>query len=329
MNLSRKSKRSISDRSVPILRFCVLAFAVTNFSCEDVIDPSLSKSAPLVNVDAWLTDKPEPQIIQVTWTVNYDDNANLPPAVSGCIVTVTDDLGREYVFIENDQNADGRYIWTPGAADDVLGGVGRSFTLRVQLPADTPENSRYSNQIVTATSFMNAAPMIEDITYEFEEGSALNGDNDGYRAEFKGADLPGIGNTYWIRTYKNGVYLNKPSEINIAYDAGTTRDSGFDGVSFIPPIRLGINPNEVDENDDPLPPYELNDTIYIEIHSITEAAFNYLNEVSSSTDRQTGIGSIFSSTPLANTSTNLTSSGAKVVGFFNTSSVSGKGITIR
>lgn len=311
------------------LQLIIIPFLIIAFSCEDVIDPNLADSDPVINIDAWINDKPEAQVIQITWTVDYDNNSQLPTAVTGCVVTIIDDLGVEYIFIEDTQKSDGTYVWVPGRLGVSFGGVGRSFMLNVQLPSVVDVNPSYNGQVFTATSIMGDVPMVDDITYELQESNAFNNNEDGYSAEFKASDLPGVGNTYWIRTYKNGKYLNKASEINLAYDAGTSKGSGFDGVTFLPPIRAGINPNEVDENDEPLASYELGDNIYVEIHSITEAAFNYLGQVIASTDRQTGIGSIFSSTPLSNTSTNFVSSGPTIVGFFNTASVKGYGETIR
>jgi Domain of unknown function (DUF4249) len=311
---------------------CVVIFlfvCLINWSCEDVIDPTLSEAEPVVNIDAWLNDKDETQVIQITWTIDYDENDKLPPTVSGCTVIVTDNIGNEYEFVEDTQKQDGTYVWTPATLGDVLAVVGRSYTLTVQLPAQVNTDPSYSGKVFTATSYMTPVPTVDSITYEVVEGNAFNNNNDGYSAEFWARDLLGSGNTYWIRTYKNGIYLNKPSEITIAYDAGITKDAGFDNVTFLPPLRLGINPDEVDENDDPLPPYELGDSIYVEIHSISEESFNYLNEVIDNTDRQTGIGSLFSSTPLANVSTNIISNGSVVVGFFNVAAVKGTGRVIR
>jgi hypothetical protein len=311
---------------VPIIALPMLFMTL---SCEDEIDPDLAASEPLVNIDAWINNKPEAQVVQITWTIDYDDNDQLPPAVPDCSVIITDDLGKEYIFVENKQKKDGTYVWIPGGPGESFGGVGRSFSLSVQLPSVIALNPKYNGQLFTATSFMADVPSVDDITYEVQESNAFNNSEEGFRAEFKSKDLLGIGNAYWIRTYKNGRYLNKASEINIAYDAGTSKDSGFDGVSFLPPIRAGINPSEVDENDDPLPPYEVGDSIYVEIHSISESAFNYLGQIIANTNRQTGLGSIFSSTPLSNSSTNILSNGPIVVGFFNTASVKGYGKMIK
>jgi Domain of unknown function (DUF4249) len=297
-------------------------------ACEDEINPKLADEEPILNIDAWLNNKNAKQTIQISWSIDYDDNENLPQGVSGCIVEVEDELGEVFIFSEDLLANNGTYTWTPQGSEG-LGQPGKNYRLRVVMPEITGTNQKYSNQIFTATSKMGDVPVVDDITFEEEEENIFNSNSDGYRAEFKAKDLPGIGNTYWIRTYKNGQYLNKPSEINIAYDAGTSRNTGFDGISFIPPIRQGINPNEVDENDEPLPPFELNDSVYVEINSITESAFNYLSQVISNTDRQTGIGSIFTSTPLSNSLGNIEDNGLPVVGFFNMAAVSGLGKRIR
>lgn len=313
----------------------LICFSMINWSCEDVIDPDLEESDPVLNIDAWVNDKSEAQVIQVNWSVDYDDNTNLPPPQPGCTVTVSDNAGNQYVFIEDTQKNDGTYVWKPTSAGEKLGAVGRTFSLTVQLPAVVSMNAAYNGQVFTSTSSMGPVPPVDSVTYEFEEASAFNGNNDGYRAEFWGTDILGTGNAYWIRTYKTykkdnkTVYLNKASEINLAYDAGISIDGGFDGLEFLPPIRSGINPNEVDENDSVLPAYVLGDSIYVEIHSITRESFDYLNEVIDNTNRQTGIGALFSSTPLANVSTNIVSTGPTVVGFFNVASVKGNGVRIR
>ncbi len=125
------------------------------------------------------------------------------------------------------------------------------------------------------------------------------------------------------------MLLNKPSEITIAYDAGFSQ-SDFDGVEFILPIRQGINPNDQDENDKPIAPYQIDDSVYVEIYSITHESYNFLNEVITQTDRPGGFGELFA-TPLANVSTNINkvSGATPVVGFFNVSSVSALGQEIQ
>jgi hypothetical protein len=69
------------------------------------------------------------------------------------------------------------------------------------------------------------------------------------------------------------------------------------------------------------------DTLYVEIQSISLAAFNYLTQVNIQTNRPGGFSELFSP-PIANVPTNimnLSSNGKKAVGFFNVAAVSGRG----
>jgi cobyrinic acid a,c-diamide synthase len=69
------------------------------------------------------------------------------------------------------------------------------------------------------------------------------------------------------------------------------------------------------------------DSVYVEIHSITPEAFNFLNQVVIQIDRPGGFSELFAA-PLANVSTNISnmnSNGKPVVGFFCVSAVSTAG----
>lgn len=292
----------------------ILFAASVLFSCEKTINPELEYADPILVVDAWLNDKVEPQEIRLTRTQPYLEN-ELPTGVSGATVTVRYD-GGEIIFDE-DPDKPGTYRWIPttGTSEDVFGTTGRAYTLMVTADGDTYE----------ATSKINRTTTIDSISFKFEENSAFYPD-DSYTAEFWANDPAGPGDTYWIKAYKNGVLLSKPSEISIAYDAAFTAGGNFDGVTFIPPIRA-VNPDDVDEDDLPLSPYDLGDSLYVEIYSTTLEAYTFLNEVIIQTDRPGGFAELFS-TPLANVSTNITNTdpnGKKAVGFFNVSAVNGKG----
>ena len=148
--------------------------------------------------------------------------------------------------------------------------VGTSYHLNVFV-----DGMRFSG-----TSIMNPVPPIDSITFQYQEEDFFIAE-DYYLAEFVATDLIGVGNTYWIKAWKNGIYLNKPSEINIAYDAGFSAGGNIDGQVFIQPIQELINPFDPDDVDEELfePPYSIDDTAYVEIHSINQSAFYFLNEV--------------------------------------------------
>jgi hypothetical protein len=288
----------------------VFAVAFVFSSCEDVINPELEKAQPILVIDAWLNNLPGAQQIKLMRTQPYFENV-LPPGVSGAVVTVEDEKGKLYSFIESES---GVYVWTP-VGDEVFGEVGLNYKLTVKDGPDT----------FVSESRMGRTPVIDSLTFYLEPGGQFL--DDLYLAEFWSTDLSEIGNAYWIKTFKNGNQLLKPNEIVTAYDAGFSKGGSFNGVTFIAPIRRAINPFDEAEDGTFESPYAVGDSVYVEIHSVTEAAFNFLNEVRIQTDRPGGFSELFA-TPLANVSTNIkntAANGAKVVGFFNVGAVTGSG----
>ncbi len=291
-------------------------------SCDDVIDVDTGTTEAILNVDAWINNKSETQTISLTLTQDYFDNKSLPPAVSGASVTVTDEAGQVYIFQEDTLSRDGAYRWRP-QSNETIGSVGTRYTLTVY----------YKSEVFIATSQMERVPPMDSITFSKQDDlGGPQSDEDFYQAEFWAKDIAGKGDTYWIRTYKNGSLLNKSSELNIAYDAAQSAGSEFDGVTFITPVRTGINANDEDEDGMRVSSIDPGDSVYVEIHSVTEASFNYLNEVITQTDRSGGLSELFMSTPLSNVSSNvvnLDGNGSPVVGFFNVAAVSGLGKKFR
>lgn len=294
--------------------FSLLAAGALFASCEDVIDPSLRKADPVLVVDAWINNKAGDQEIRLTLSQPYLSD-ELPEGVSGATVSVTYEDDQTIDFIEDPDEA-GVYKWSGDDTERlvVFGAIGRSYTLNIAV----------NGQTFQATSKIKRTVAIDSITFE-KDDSPFYPDNS-YTAEFWAKEPLGTGDTYWIRTYKNGTLLSKPSEINIAYDAGFSPGGSFDGITFIPPIR-DINPTDVDEDDQPLSPYAIGDSVYVEVHSITYESFTFLSQVIVQTDRPGGFGELFS-TPLANVSTNInvvTPGPLKAVGFFNVAAVQGLG----
>lgn len=287
--------------------------ALITTSCEEIIDPTLQRAEPLLVVDAWINNKVEDQVIRLTMTQPYLQNT-LPTGVSGASIMVSYD-GGSVTFTEDAGNT-GVYRWTPTevTADEVFGEINRAYTLTIVSNGETYE----------AKSRINRTVPIDSITFKQDTGPFYP--EGSYIAEFWATDAVGVGDTYWIRTYKNGTLLNKPGEINIAYDAAFLEGGNFDGITFIAPVR-DVSPDEVDEDDLPLSPYVMGDSVYVEIHSITRESFAFLNQVIIQTNRPGGFGELFS-TPLANVPSNVkntNTSGRKAVGFFNVAAVSGMG----
>lgn len=285
------------------------------FSCEDPIEVELSPTNGQVNVDAWLTNKSETQVIRLRRVIPYFD-ATPSPAITGASVKVIDDLGNQFDFVETGQS--GNYTWTP-APGSTLGEVGRAFNLEIDINGKQYISDAKMNRVMT----------IDSLITQFEEAEL--GQVEGYYAEVFARDFPGTGDTYWIKTFKNGNFLNKAREISIAYDASFTAGGGVDGVPFITPIRQSVNrsPDQGDESVDnsDVPPWAIGDSIRVEIHSLNEAAFFFLEE--SLTQMTLGDAGLFAEPP-ANVPTNIiplnaTDPADQAVGFFNVSAVSEAG----
>lgn len=292
-----------------ILPLSLLFFFST--SCEDDIssDVRLESSPDVVSIDAWINNKPEPQTIKVTAAQSYFDNSGLV-GVQGAEVIVFEESGKQYLFEEGEN---GNYTWTP-AEGETFGTVGQNYALAI-----THNGITYGS-----ASTMNRVPPIDSITFRFEEANAFL--EDSYFAEFWARDPVGTGDSYWIKTWKNGEFLSKPSEINIAFDAGFSQGGAVDGLIFIPPIRDSVNPFDEDEDGNFLSPYAFGDSIYVELHAISNEAAFFLNEVRLQTDRPGGFGELFAS-PLSNVPTNILASDGEteVLGFFTVSAVSARG----
>jgi hypothetical protein len=280
--------------------------------CEKSIEPGLDKAPDVIIVDAWINNKIEPQVVKLRRSIPYFEESALPGITEAKVRMIRED-GEQFIFIESETQS-GDYIWTPQSDSITMGVAGDRFVLDVKI----------GNLQIGSFSEMNRVPEIDSITFMLaSDNPVLKGS---ILAEFWSTDFIGQGDTYWIKAYKNGAYLNKPSEINIAYDAGFSRGDGIDGVTFNKFIRTGVNPYEQDKNGNIISPYKAGDSLYVEIHSITLPAYSFLFEVSVQTNRPGGFAEIFA-VPLANVGSNIVNvtNGEVVTGFFNVSAVSSFG----
>lgn len=286
-----------------LLLLLVIAFTQ---ACEGPAKVDLSPAEPTLVVDAFINNQEEAQRITLNFSQNFLDNTPYLPA-EGAIVSLTNvQTGTVLRFGESTES--GNYVWQPSAQQPTIGNVGEEFTLRIA----------FEGQVYTATSRLNRTTTVDEIVF-FEETVPFSQDKY-WEARINASDLEGLGDSYWIKTYWNDAFLQRPGEINVAYDAGRSEGNPIDGQSFIFPIRIGINPTGEDES------YKLNDKVRVEIHSISNQAFDYFTKLQIQTDRPGGFSELFSQ-PLANLPTNISvenNSVIKVLGYFSVSAVETK-----
>lgn len=288
---------------------------LASFSCEDVVDIDANFEKAELVVDAWLDQRDTTQTVFLSLTQDYFQATAAPAVTDATVILTNDTKGTIFPFVHKN---DGAYEWMPQAGE-IIGEAGDVYTLSIS----------YQDWNYQAISQLNPAPPVDSIVYEFREPEF--GNPEGIYAQFYARDLPGEGNTYWIKTYKNGEFLNKPSEMNISADGTFDLGSGTDGIVFIPPIREAVNriPDDSDsEDNDELPAYAVGDDIRVEIHAISNAAFRFLGIAQEQmTNGSNGIFAL----PVANSPTNivaLETDAPAALGFFNIATITALEVTV-
>ncbi len=188
---------------------------------------------------------------------------------------------------------------------ETIGQIGDSYELVIE----------HGTLTYSAESYMNDVPLIDSIMQEFRDDEVFL--DDGIYCNFFARDLEGVDDSYWIKTFKNYTFLNRSTELALAWDAGFDSGAEVDGIIFIPPIREFAN--EIDDGGLPQP-WLPGEKIRVEIHSITNASFDYMEILRD--QLLNSLNGIFAE-PLANPIGNIETTGdLEVLGQFNVAAVS-------
>jgi len=277
------------------IKFAALAAVLILSSCEKVITVELEKEEPMLVVDAFINNDTTPQIISLQYSQPYfDENPSTP--VLGALVEVISSEADTFKFTEINNNGIYQWIPTPG---DTICKVGKTYRLKIN----------YGGSIYEAASTVGFVPSIDSLI--FSPAFDFQGNANGYEAEFFANDPANQFDFCRIKTYKNNVLYNNSNELNLSVNGGQFYP-GADGKLFIPPVRTSIN--RFGEN------YKLNDTVKVELLSISRDTWYYFSEVSAQINNQ----GLFA-TPTANVRTNIIKSsgnGAQAQGWFCASALS-------
>ena len=285
--------------------FLLLTLIISQ-GCFDVVDITIDDAPPQLVVDAWINSSPDTQTVRLTMSQPYFNNTFAPTVDDARVVVINED-SVEFEFVHE---ADGNYIWVPAPGEEIAA-IGDTVYLGIS----------WNENIFASISILNPVPQIDSIVTEYREDEL--GFPDGHYAQFYARDLPRLNDTYWIKSFKNGTFLNKPVELNFAWDSAFSPGSETNGLTFITPIREAINrfPDPDTEDDINTPPWVPGDTVTVEIHSINPLAFEFWRIARE--QMTNGQNTIFA-LPLANTPTNIVTleGDAQAVGFFCISSIS-------
>lgn len=292
-------------------RHCIVLLLFL-FSCEDIITPDLPTNEPILVVDAWINNLEKDQVIKLSKSQNYLDSSSPVPVV-GAEVIVYDENMNYFIFNETEN---GEYIWSPDSIFNNIGIVGTKFYLDIT----------YEGKNIYSQSQLNRTSVIDSVN--FVRGQVPEGS---FYAEFWSREEEGPGDAYWIKSYINGELQTGLQDIITCIDAGASSEGAIiDGIPFIPPIRRAVTKFDSDDDGNFLSPFVKGDSLYVEIHSVSLEAFDFLNKTAIQINRPGGFSELFA-VSLSNVPNNLLVTNDQnypVVGFFNVSSVHGLGNTL-
>lgn len=196
----------------------LLALALTATSCEKVIDLDLETAETQTVIEAVLDADQTTFQVTISETSDYF-NPEIPAAVSGAQVTLTDDQGGSWTLTEA---AAGLY------ATEVTPETGRTYTLEVST-----ESGSYQ-----ASSTLLPAVELLAIDTEFEEANAFF--DEGYNAYLRFEDDGTAANFYRIKHSINQVAQNGGDDLQVV------DDNLFDGnLARLPIFQQIFNPGDV------------------------------------------------------------------------------------
>ncbi len=282
----------------------LLFIAILGSSCEDVIDVDVDQGPEKLIVDAFVNNLPDKQVIRITKSIPYFAKPGSEPGVEGATVAIVDTTGGNTKLFLFADSGKGNYIFHPDASTGDTFTVGHNHILLVVQGGDT----------LVSLATMNKTAPIDSLQIKYEDGSTI-GFKKGNYVELRAKDLPGYGNTYWVKTFVNDTFKNGIFDINLAYDM-TQTPNNQDGGEFIWPIKYGA----INNFQEPKPK---GTKIRVEIHSISVETFYYINQIFSENQN----GGLFATPPI-NIGTNIFNFNSKkkraVGGFFSISDVSRK-----
>lgn len=168
--------------------YSIALLALFTTSCTERIDLDLNNDDNVrLVVEGWITNQEKAHLVQLTTTTSYFEN-QAAPRVSGAIVSITDGTNI-YPLAEQEP---GMYY----TAANVSGDIGKTYTLNVD----------WKDEPYAASAYLDTVSAIDSVAYEYWEDDEDPLEN-GYDLFLYTQELPGQGDHYMWRIFKNGVSI--------------------------------------------------------------------------------------------------------------------------
>ena len=269
-------------------------------ACEDVIKVESKQREVKLVVDAFVNDLYRNQYVILKRSINYFDMPGTEPGVEGAQVLIVDTSTLKlYTFADSGK---GKYVFIPNKSSGDTFIPGRNYLLLIASGNDT----------FISSSTMHPTAKVDSLRI-IEEDGKNPGIKKGRYVELVAQDRLGLGNTYWIKSFRNDSFRNKIFDMILAYDQSFSPNSQQDGGEFIWPIRYGA----LNDFQRPLEP---GDSMRVEVHSITLETYFFMQLI----QNESFNGGLFATPPSA-IPTNIFNLNQKkktpLAGFFCMSSV--------
>lgn len=262
----------------------ILILTLVLLGCADN-EIELPEGKNLLVVEGWITDKGSNQLIKLSRTVSFEDSLSEEP-VTNALVEVEDNLGNRQTF-----SHDSAGIFTTDALTGILN---RRYRINITLNDGSVAHSNFER--------LTPVSPIDTITYDsfIDQDEETGEDIRVYYPIVQSTDPVEQVNYYRYVAFRNGTKLNEPEDLFLLSD------------QFINGQTL---PNEIPDFR-----YSQGDTIIIELHSLSQNAFSFLELLKSQT---TSLGSSSGTSP-ASLVGNLSYQDKNdlILGFFGASAVS-------
>ena len=240
-------------------------FSIALFSCEKTIELDLEQTQEATIIEGLITDQAGRQYIRISRSTGfYDSGQN--PAVSGAIVSVEDNEGNVYPFVEQ---SPGYYVpQTPFS-----GKVGNTYTMAAQV----------GETIYSASEVMNYVPPFDSLSIRIDAAEQADPEDEG-------------------RFYEVLVYIKEPQATVDYYLAKFYRNDtiqNWDGTWAFAYDDLLLT-----EDIDNLPApfyYAKDDLARVEMYAVTHECYKYYLDLNENINTD---GGMFSGQP-ANLRTNI------------------------
>jgi hypothetical protein len=274
-----------------IIKILLMTFSASAFfGCNETIELDLEQTPPRIIVDGLITNENTAHYVKLSQSVDFYHKGKVP-AVSGAEVTVSDNEGNVYHFLESETTA-GYY------AASFEGKIGNSYSLEVELP---------SGEKLSAEDQMVPVMQVDRLDWIVDEDEKENPREEGfyYRIRIFGEEPAATKDYYLFKFFRNDSIQNFDSKTGVFFADDNLVGGYLDGL-------------ESPEH------YKKGDEGRFEIYRISRDAFLFYNDLNNILN---GDGGMSSPSP-TNPRSNIRSSEGPGLGLFQVSAVNKTSIKV-